>query len=1599
MSGKLALLKVSINQIDYTLTPPGDLDNSTLPRVPILRIYGTSSTNQATCLHIHQVYPYFFIKYTGNMEKSHVKRYAARLFRSLNHAVAVSLKRNPESPHSQYIRAIVLVKGVDFYGYHSGFSPFLKVLVADPSQVSRIAAILQSGSIMGTCFRVFESHLSFVLQFMCDFGLYGCGMIELENAQQRCTEAQDDDNDQHLHSSELQLEASSYFRQSRMPLEIDAIAPHIINRSRLTSRSIPNEAGKLRETELTPLIPSVGELWDDERAHRRKLGLNPTPVMPVDPSDSSREARGDWIAEARWWEDVRQRIEREQKTSQVDLDSGHGWEDQVISSFDSIEVVWEKHFKTWKPPHKVVSDNVDGNLGLHADVSIEDNSAMQYDHDNAVDVDFSILSSQDLSLDTHPMHDEDWKGDELNEDNHEWEFDGHAEEQVEEENMDTDEMFLEPEEPNDITQAEESGGGDVDPFLDASGSQHETGGYRLSSPASPTGLQPSSREGSLTPTRASRKDRFLSAENDALMFLQEDSTDEEGHTTPIPGDFPASVPSASPAAVIEHDETTRVSRPNPHITAVRSILPSTAYKLCKTTSGNRYEYGPLPPTKSDLRDSLQTYNLPQRVYQQVFYSRDFDVPDRAKTYAGLSYRLKGGQGIAHLEEWDSTCNPDPFFTSMVSRLDPCGVGGWEYAHSPPSRREVQQFCNGMHIKSRTKVKYRSQIEGPTPINTYGHKATPLKPVADSRARSNLSILSLEIFVPTRENRVPDPEVDPVEAVFYAFQLSEGNVTKSGTLVTQCNAFNQNRLRQCQLEGFSTEVDLINKVIDIVVDLDPDILTGWELQYGSWGYLEQRCHGLGSEFSSMISRAPPRHAVAHLDRWGLRKTTTLKVHGRHILNLWRIMRSEKALTSYTFENVMFHVLGRRCAKYSYEVLTKWFNSEVPAHGAQLIRYMTMRTHANLEILDASEVVDKTAEFARVFGVDFFSVISRGSQFKVESFLFRIGKPENFIMISPSRNDVGRQNAAECMPLIMEPTSAFYTSPMVVLDFQSLYPSIMIAYNYCYSTCLGRIHDFKGGYKLGVVDNLPIAPSLLAKLKDRITISPNGIMYVKPEVRKGLLGRMLIELLETRVMVKQGMKRADKARKRILNARQLGLKYIANVTYGYTSATFSGRMPAVEIADSIVQSGRETLEKAIDLIENNPKWGAKVVYGDTDSVFVYLLGKTKEQAFVIGNEMADAVTANNPVPVKFKFEKVYLPCVLLAKKRYVGFKYENVDDVEPVFDAKGIETVRRDGVPAQRKMVENCLKILFRTQDLSEVKDYCCRSWKKILDNKASAQDFIFAKEVRMVYSEQGAPPPGVVVSARRMVEDPLNEPLYGDRIPYIITKGLPGTRLAERAMDPLDFMNDRNQKLDALYYITRVLIPPLERIFNLMGCDVKQWFTDMPRATVPQLVSPKKLETTSALPGSPEGMNLNHHFHNTQCLSCGNTAFQELCDSCQTFSQAALSNLAYRARRRERRLKDTHLTCMSCSRTAPSEPIECVSLDCAWYYARRRAEEGLEMIPLFEELSETLEDGIHAMDEGKHEDARNSETNDNNDDDDDEHDFILEGKGSDSSMYV
>lgn len=83
---------------------------------------------------------------------------------------------------------------------------------------------------------------------------------------------------------------------------------------------------------------------------------------------------------------------------------------------------------------------------------------------------------------------------------------------------------------------------------------------------------------------------------------------------------------------------------------------------------------------------------------------------------------------------------------------------------------------------------------------------------------------------------------------------------------------------------------------------------------------------------------------------------------------------------------------------------------------------------------------------------------------------------------------------------------------------------------------------------------------------------------------------------------------------------------------------------ELADAIVATARATLEATIDHINTHPTWRARVVYGDTDSVFVRAEGRTRAQAFALGAEIAAAITARNPAPIKLKFEKVCTPAFL-------------------------------------------------------------------------------------------------------------------------------------------------------------------------------------------------------------------------------------------------------------------------------------------------------------------------------------------------------------------
>ncbi|KAL1923394.1 uncharacterized protein VTP21DRAFT_8374 [Calcarisporiella thermophila] len=987
---------------------------------------------------------------------------------------------------------------------------------------------------------------------------------------------------------------------------------------------------------------------------------------------------------------------------------------------------------------------------------------------------------------------------------------------------------------------------------------------------------------------------------------------------------------------------------------------------------------PPPPSARELFNTLIDFEIPCVIYKEPYYSSEQDAPKRKQQQG----RIKS-ENTRSLDEFDSGFKTRALMNSS-SIAGTSRIKAWTITALPPTKKEIDKWLEEENYRKKQDIyneksaQWVSQIEAPTQANTFGFNRTMNKSSEMEHEQQYVDIMSLELHVNTRGGLLPDPKQDSIAVATFCFKSERWNNFSNGNCVGYRTGFiaikDQIDPAKLGLLGYEVylvddERALIEQIVERVRLFDPDMLAGYEIHKTSWGYLVERGKAAFDmnllEDLSRIATFP--NTTIHKDEsWGYKKGSAIHITGRHMLNIWRLLRHEISLQSYTFENIVFHFLHQRLPWFSHQVLTRWYKMGPPVLKSRVIKYYLERVEKDLALLEESEIIHHTCEFARVIGIDFYSVLTRGSQFKVESLMIRIAKPENFIFISPTRKQVGEQRAAECLPLVMEPQSDLYTSPVLVLDFQSLYPSIMIAYNYCYSTFLGKIVAPGGSNKFGVSD-LELPVGFLSDMRQYITISPNGMMFLKAEVRKGLLGRMLTEVLETRFMLKQVMKNEteNKTLFRYLNGSQLGLKLIANVIYGYTAASYSGRMPAVEIADSIVQTGRQTLERAIDVINTTSKWGANVVYGDTDSMFVHLPGASLERAFAIGHEIADTITRMNPHPVKLKFEKVYHPCILQTKKRYVGFKYEKPTDVAE-YEAKGTETIRRDTVPAVQKMMEKCLKMLFRRKNLTEIKQYLTRQWTKILQGRVSLQDFIFAKEVRLgTYSDKhnGAfLPPGAVVSNRRLATDPNAVPEYAERVPYVVVYGGVGARLIDQVVSPEEFIaNKRNLRLNGHYYITKQIIPSLDRVFSLIGVDIASWFEEMPRT----IRAPNSVLARNSIKNSAIARTLDQYLTGSRCLSCA--ALVDVADQlCAYCTGPNKSEAIYQLERRIQLVEERYSRLVELCSRCSGEPafigarggsqMSCESLDCGIYFERMRILKKKEEIEHLREIIEQISQG-------------------------------------------
>jgi DNA polymerase zeta len=232
-----------------------------------------------------------------------------------------------------------------------------------------------------------------------------------------------------------------------------------------------------------------------------------------------------------------------------------------------------------------------------------------------------------------------------------------------------------------------------------------------------------------------------------------------------------------------------------------------------------------------------------------------------------------------------------------------------------------------------------------------------------------------------------------------------------------------------------------------------------------------------------------------------------------------------------------------------------------------------------------------------------------------------------------------------------------------------------------------------------------------------------------------------------------------------------------------------------------------------------------------LFIQFAHATRAQAFEQSHLLVKALNQLYPSPIKIKFEKIYMQSVLASKKRYVGLAYETYDQKHGKFDAKGIETVRRDTCPIVSRILQHSLKILFQTRNVTRVRRYVQDECTKMINNHVNLLECVFAKEYRGKNKYHAAAPvPALRIAMERAQTNPLAEPNAGERVPYLIglNNDMSNANLIDCVwtLDRVLTMKSQFQ-LNTSYYIRKQILPAVDRCLALIGVNVFKWIDDIP----------------------------------------------------------------------------------------------------------------------------------------------------------------------------
>ncbi|XP_059432438.1 DNA polymerase delta catalytic subunit [Corylus avellana] len=661
------------------------------------------------------------------------------------------------------------------------------------------------------------------------------------------------------------------------------------------------------------------------------------------------------------------------------------------------------------------------------------------------------------------------------------------------------------------------------------------------------------------------------------------------------------------------------------------------------------------------------------------------------------------------------------------------------------------------------------------------------------------ILSFDIECAGRKGHFPEPTHDPVIQVanLVTLQGEDQPFIRNVMTLKSCSP-----IVGVDVMSFDTERDVLLAWRNFIREVDPDIIIGYNICKFDLPYLIERAETLGiAEFPILgrirNSRVRVKDTTFSSRQMGTRESKEVTVEGRVQFDLLQVMQRDYKLSSYSLNSVSAHFLSEQKEDVHHSIISDLQNGNAETRR-RLAVYCLKDAYLPQRLLDKLMFIYNYVEMARVTGVPISFLLSRGQSIKVLSQLLRKARQRDLVI--PNVKQAGSEQGTYEGATVLEAKAGFYEKPIATLDFASLYPSIMMAYNLCYCT-LVTPEDVR---KL----NLP--PECINK-------TPSGETFVKSNLQKGILPEILEELIAARKRAKADLKEAkDPLEKAVLDGRQLALKISANSVYGFTGATV-GQLPCLEISSSVTSYGRQMIEHTKKLVEDKftmiggYEHNVEVIYGDTDSVMVQFGVDNVEAAMNLGREAAEYISGTFIKPIKLEFEKVYYPYLLISKKRYAGLLWTNPEKFDKM-DTKGIETVRRDNCLLVKNLVTESLHKILIDRDIPGAIQYVKNTISDLLMNRMDLSLLVITKGLTKTGDDYEVKAAHVELAERMRKRDAATAPNVGDRVPYVIVKAAKGAKAYEKSEDPI-YVLENNIPIDPQYYLENQMSKPLLRIFE------------------------------------------------------------------------------------------------------------------------------------------------------------------------------------------